>query len=55
LNVINNDLDAKRSELKNVYGYSIMNDQVKQFLKSWHLVEKLFILFKDAMERFKEK
>ncbi len=54
LNLLNDELNVKRSEFKNIYGYSIINAQVNQFLKAWPLVEKLVLLFKEAMERFKE-
>ena len=55
LDVVNNDLEANKTDLININGYSIINERVKQFLNAKPLVDKLTILFKEAMEKFDYK
>jgi len=55
LDAISSEIKTKRTELKDINGYRIINKRVKQFLNAKPVVEKLLISFKDAMERFKHK
>lgn len=55
LDAISSEIRAKKTEFKDINGYRIINKRVKQFLNAKPVVEKLFIAFKDAMERFKEE
>ncbi len=55
LNELNNELERKKEELKNIYGYTNIKERVKQFLNTMPLVEKLIVLFRDAKEKFREE
>ena len=55
LDAINSELKANKAELKGINGFSNISKRVKQYLYTKPLIEKLFVSFQDAMEKYKEE
>ena len=53
--MLNNEIKAKKADLKNIEGYRLISKRVKQFLIVKPIIEKLLLSFKNALERFKEE
>ena len=52
---IQDELEAKKDELEDLIGFNAIQTRLKEFLEAKPLVDKLAILFKAAVDKFKPK